>query len=93
MATNPRTPAPNTSLHRTPAAAPPSPVSSKPFGAAVKVRAGAGASPCVAPRITGHAFTVSSPLQRPAHGLSAHPWHLEGLSAKAYRASRGIQLI
>ena len=32
MATNPTTPAPNTSLHRTPAAAPPSPVSSKPLG-------------------------------------------------------------
>src|SRR6185295_13556894 len=32
MATNPTTPAPNTSLLRTPAAAPPSPVSSKPFG-------------------------------------------------------------
>ena len=31
MATNPTTPAPNTSLHRTPAAVPPSP-GSKPFG-------------------------------------------------------------
>jgi hypothetical protein len=31
MATNPITLAPNTSLHRTPAAAPPSPVSSKPL--------------------------------------------------------------
>jgi hypothetical protein len=32
MAPNPRTLAPNTSLHRTPAAAPPSPVSSQPLG-------------------------------------------------------------
>ena len=32
MASNQRTLAPNTSLHRTPAAAPPSPVSSKPLG-------------------------------------------------------------
>ena len=31
---------PNTSLHRTPAAAPPSPVSFHTFGAAVKIRAG-----------------------------------------------------
>ena len=32
MATDPRTLAPNTSPHRAPAAAPPSPVSSKPLG-------------------------------------------------------------
>jgi hypothetical protein len=44
MATNPTTPAPETSLHRTPAAAPPSPLSSKPFG---------GTTPCLISRRPG----------------------------------------
>src|SRR6266404_5013596 len=50
-------------------------------------------SPRLAPRSTGHAFTVPSPLQRPAPWAQRKPWHLEGLTAKAYRATRGIQLI
>ena len=69
---------PNKALHRTPAAAPLSPVSFQTFGAAVKFRAGVGTSPCVAPRITGHAFTVSSTLQRPADGLNASLGTLRG---------------
>ena len=36
---------PNTSLHRTPAALPPSPVSSKPLGVAIKQPAGVRYSP------------------------------------------------
>ena len=67
---------PNPRLQRTRAAR--SPLSRKPFGAAVKNRAGVGTSPRVAPRNTGHAFTVSSPLQRPAPGLNARPDTLRG---------------
>src|ERR1700693_4869816 len=41
----------------------------------------------------GHPSTVPSPLQRPAPWAQRTQWRLEGLTAKAYRATRGIQLI
>ena len=66
---------PNQRLQRTRMRAP---LSRKPFGAAVKNRAGVGTSPYVGPRSTGHAFTVSSPLQRPTPGLIAHRGILRG---------------
>jgi hypothetical protein len=63
------------------------------FGAAVKFRAGGrhivehGAAqhrPCVHRSILA---STAGPWAQPT------PWHLEGQTAKAYRATRGIQLI
>jgi hypothetical protein len=85
--------APNPQLQRTRSAPLRSPLSRKPFGAAVKFRAGGrhvvehGAAqhrPCV------HRSILASTAGRWARPT---PWHLEGLTAKAYRATRGIQLI
>jgi hypothetical protein len=83
----------NNALQRTRSAPLRSPLSRKPFGAAVKFRAGgrlvgeSGAAqhrPCVHLPILA---STAGPWAQPT------PWHLEGLTAKAYRATRGIQLI
>ena len=65
----------------------------KPFGAAVKFRAGgwhvvehdaAQHRPCVHRSILA---STAGPWAQPTR------WHLEGLTTKAYRVTRGIQLI
>jgi hypothetical protein len=83
----------NNALQRTRSAPLRSPLNFKPFGAAVKIRAGRLACRRAAPRSTGHSFICPSALQRPAPWAQRTPWHLEGLTAKGYRATRGIQLI
>ena len=69
------------------------PLSREPFGAAVKFRAGG--------RVVGesgaaqHRPCVPLPIPASTAGPWAQrtPWHLEGLTTKAYRANRGIQLV
>jgi hypothetical protein len=85
--------APNPRLQRTRSAPLRSPLSRKPFGAAVKIRAGRRHVAARGPAQHSHAFSVPSPLQRPAPWAQRTPRHLEGLTAKAYRATRGLQLI
>ena len=84
---------PNTALQRTSPASPVPPLSFKTFGAAVKIRAGrrfvaargsAQHRPCV------HRLIPASTAGPWAHRT---PRHLEGQTARAYRATRGIQLI
>ena len=84
---------PNPRLQRTRSAPLRSPLSRKPFGAAVKFRAGG--------RLVGergaaqHRPCVHVPISASTAGPWAQrtPWHLEGLTAKAYRATREIQPI